>query len=200
MPDSTSDRATLVDSAHVRSLNQWVRGQCQRGRALPFFDPLDGGERARVMVLLESPARHAATPRFVSRDNPVPAQKNLKHFLEQVALPRNETILWNAVPWLPSAGETKKPLRKADLQEGTVMLLDVLSRLPRLHSIVFAGRIAQQCMPSVKESFPLLALFGMPHPSPLSICTSAEVTKRILSVLSEAKRWLQTAPAAPREA
>ncbi len=80
------------------------------------------------------------------------------------------------------------------------MLLDVLSRLPRLHSIVFAGRIAQQCMPSVKESFPLLALFGMPHPSPLSICTSPEVTKRILSVLSEAKRWLQTAPAAPREA
>ncbi|SUZ27869.1 hypothetical protein CPBF424_16650 [Xanthomonas euroxanthea] len=80
-----------------------------------------------------------------------------------------------------------------------MMLLDVLSRLPRLHAIVFAGRVAQQCMPSVRESFPLLALFGMPHPSPLSVCTSPEVTKRILSVLSEAKRSLQTVPAAPRE-
>ncbi|UYK75256.1 uracil-DNA glycosylase family protein [Xanthomonas sacchari] len=151
------------------------------------------------MVLLERPARHAATPRFVSRDNPVPAQKNLKRFLEQVALPRNQTLLWNAVPWLPSAGEAKKPPRKADLQEGKMMLLDVLSRLPRLQAIVFAGRIAQQCMPSVRESFPRLALLGMPHPSPLSVCTSPEIPKRILSVLSEAKCSLQGNPAASKE-
>ena len=57
--------------AHVFELNRWVEMTAVRTDELPYSDPLDGGVRAVVLILLlETPARHSMRPRFVSRDNP----------------------------------------------------------------------------------------------------------------------------------
>lgn len=104
-------------------LTRWVMAQSTGERTLPYFDPLDGGVFARVLILLESPARTVSLPRYVSRDNPGPAQRNLKGFIEQVGLARHKTVLWNLYPWLPDLDKPKGPLRRAQIEEGIEMLI-----------------------------------------------------------------------------
>ncbi|MBY4638689.1 hypothetical protein K6L44_01465 [Gluconacetobacter entanii] len=83
---------------------------------MPYFDPLDGGVHASMLVLLERPARHPMRPRFVSRDNPGPAQQNLKRFLLEANVPRKMTVLWNLIPWLPPDDHPVSSVRRADIE------------------------------------------------------------------------------------
>ncbi|WP_122389621.1 uracil-DNA glycosylase [Pseudomonas syringae group genomosp. 3] len=172
-------------------LTRWVMAQSAGERTLPYFDPLDGGVFARVLILLESPARTVSLPRYVSRDNPGPAQRNLKGFIEQVGLARHKTVLWNLYPWLPDLDKPKGPLRRAQIEEGIEMLITLLTFFPDLVTIVFAGRVAQKAIPRVRLAFPNFSLLEMPHPSPLSVCTHPNVRQRILSTLRHAKQSIK---------
>lgn len=79
--------------AHVFELNRWVEMTAVRPDELPYSDSLDGGVRAVVLILLKTPARHSMRPRFVSRDNPGPAQRNLKRFLQFAGLELQDTVI-----------------------------------------------------------------------------------------------------------
>ena len=188
---SLKEREDFLLLPKIAELTRWVTAQSTGERTLPYFDPLDGGVFARVLILLESPARTVSLPRYVSRDNPGPAQRNLKGFIEQVGLARHETVLWNLYPWLPDLEKPKGALRRAQIDEGIEMLITLLTLFPDLVTIVFAGRVAQKAIPRVRLAFHNFSLLEMPHPSPLSVCTHPNVRQRILSTLHHAKQSIE---------
>ncbi|CAD5756772.1 Uncharacterised protein [Escherichia coli] len=92
-----------------------------------WIDPADGGVNARMLILLQSPARSNLVPRFVSQDNPGPSQQNLNSFLKQARIKRENIIIWNTIPWLILHNENVSPT-KENINKGiaiikTLMLL-----------------------------------------------------------------------------
>ena len=127
------------------------------------------------------------TPRFVSRDNPTGTARNLRRFLRAAGIPRRQTVLWNAVPWIIHAkGARNRAPRRAEIGVGLSLLPGFVVLLPRLRVVVTAGRIAALAVPVLREARPDLALFAMPHPSPTYVNTSPAVTARIAATLNEA--------------
>lgn len=188
---SLEAREIFLLMPNVAQLTRWVISQSTGDNTLPYFDPLDGGVYAKILILLESPARTVSRARYVSRDNPGPAQRNLKSFMEQVGLERRETVIWNLYPWLPDLEKPKASLRRAQIEEGIEKLITLLPHFPDLATVVFAGRVAQQAMLRVRHAFPDISLLEMPHPSPLSVCTHPSVRQRILSTLRDAKQSIE---------
>lgn len=147
---------------------------------------MDGGVDASVLILLESPARDCSWPRFVSRDNTGPSQRNLKRFLEQACLAREQTILWNIYPWLPDLGSPAQAISRLKITEGVTLLKEVMDLLPCLRAVVLAGRVAQRAAPEIEHHRPEVRLLAMPHPSPLSVCQHPDVAKDIVATLTRA--------------
>ncbi|WP_366054504.1 uracil-DNA glycosylase family protein [Gluconobacter oxydans] len=141
-----------------------------------------------MLVLLERPARHPMRPRFVSRDNPGPAQQNLKRFLLEANVPRKMTVLWNLIPWLPPDDHPVSSVRRADIAAGLAALPVLLGLLPALRVVVLAGRTASGAIPTVHQWRPEIPILTMPHPSPLSVNQHPEVARRIVSALRQARR------------
>ncbi|MCY0389004.1 uracil-DNA glycosylase [Robbsia sp. Bb-Pol-6] len=189
-PAARSRRARRLTAPHMTRLTGYAEALARRTqRAVPYFDPLDGGCNARVMILLQSPARFDGRPRFVSRDNPVPAQRNLKRFLEAAELARQSTVLWNVVPWLAAPSDGSSPgLRSAELARGIAELPSLLALFDQLRVVVLAGRIAQRGASVVRAALPGCAILNMSHPSPLAVCASPAVALGIVGTLEEAKR------------
>ncbi|MCQ0899218.1 MULTISPECIES: uracil-DNA glycosylase family protein [Enterobacterales] len=187
-PFLREERLAAVIAPHVAALNRWVSGQNQAGVEVPWFDPADGGAGAGLLVLLQSPARSSPSPRFVSRDNPGPAQQNLGRFLAEAGIARQDSVLWNTVPWV-SDGPQKRP-SAVDIRTGCAWLEDVLAHLPALRVVVLAGAVAAQARGTVSYLRPGVTVLTMPHPSPLSLCTSPTVPENIRRVLREARAVL----------
>nr|WP_277754459.1 MULTISPECIES: uracil-DNA glycosylase family protein [Rosenbergiella] len=187
-PFLREERLAAVTEPHVAALNSWVSGRRQAGVELPWFDPADGGSGAGLLVLLQSPARSSPSPRFVSRDNPGPAQQNLGRFLTEAGIARRDSVLWNTVPWV-SDGPQKRP-SAADIRTGCAWLEDVLAHLPALRVVVLAGAVAAQARGTASHLRPGVTVLTMPHPSPLSLCTSPAVPENIRRVLREARAAL----------
>lgn len=195
-PEEVTRRYRERHTAPVAALNRWVESHAGGMREIPWFDPRDGGTFARILVLLEAPARQAMRPRFVSRDNPGPAQRNLKLFLAQACVAREETVIWNTVPWLPPVDGPPMQLRAGDIRAGIALLDDVLGFLPELRVVVCAGRTARRAEASIRASRPDIQVLSMPHPSPLAVCAGPHVARQIVDTLALARRvagaWRRT--------
>lgn len=184
-------KIALAFAPHVRSLNKRVEALQKTYGQVPYFDPCDGGTRATVLVLLETPGPSNLVVRFVSRDNPSPTQKNLAAFLRDAGIPRDQSVLWNTVPWvIRKKGERPRSPRRAEIKVGLQELDLLLPLLGSLKVVVMSGRIAQQAAPYLRLKRPDLQLYCMPHPSPLSVCVSPSVGARISHVLGEISRNL----------
>jgi len=157
------------------------------GRGVPDADPADGGVRARLLLLLETPGPAIGLTGFVSRDNPAPTARNLRRFLAAAGLARSETLIWNAVPFViqvPGTGN-RSPSR-AEREAGLALLPALLELLPDLQVAVLAGRAAATAAPFLAAARPGLPVLRMPHPSPTYVCTSPAVPQRIAATLVEA--------------
>lgn len=158
---------------------------------MPRFDPLDGGAAARLLVLLESFGPRGPAPYTVSRDEPTGTSRNLKRFLADAGIAREDTILWNAVPWIIHAeGATNRAPRRGEIAEGLALLPPFLALLPRLRVVVLAGRVAGEARATVAAARPDVTVLAMPHPSPTYVCTSPAVPARIAATLADAARLL----------
>ncbi|MDQ0470213.1 uracil-DNA glycosylase [Labrys wisconsinensis] len=180
-------RLALLNNVRFAELERWREELEERGRRLPHFDPLDGGADARLLILLETPGPGDAPVRFVSRDNKTGTARNLRHFLGVAAIPRRETVLWNAVPWIVhSPGDKNRPLREAEIAEGLKTVPGLMDRLPRLEVVLLAGRIAQRSAETITARRPGLAVHTMPHPSPANVCTNPDISTRITLAVNSA--------------
>ncbi len=111
-------------------------------RDVPFFDPCDGGIRARILFLLEAPGPQAVRTGFVSRDNPDPTARNLRQLL--APLPRHETVLWNIVPWGVGTRDQIAPVSRADHEGSRPYLAHLIRLLPAMVTVVLVGKTAQR--------------------------------------------------------
>lgn len=176
-------RAAQIDARHVCPLNAYARDLAARHGDVPFFDPADGGIDARLLVMLETPAPSAAAIRFVSRDNPTGTARNLRRLFEETGLSRNDSVIWNAIPWTLEKrnGRLRAPTtREADAARPEVARL--LALLPRLECAVLMGRFAGRLQANVLAARHDLQVFATPHPSPTFVCTSPAIRPAMTAV------------------
>lgn len=151
------------------------------GPGVPDMDPLDGGTGARVLLLLEKPGPQAARTGFVSRDNPSPTSAAIRAFLAEAGLPRDETLIWNAVP----AWNGTISLTSAEAAAGPGHLAALWPLLPRLEVAILAGRRAATAEARLP---PGLRVLRSAHPSPQVRAAFPERWRAIPATWSEAAR------------
>lgn len=187
----TGDRAP--PHPHLDALDQW-----RDGLAHPFsedgcrmtlgFDPLDGGDQAELLVLLETPAPGPAEDRIVSMDNPTGTSRNLRRAILGSRLDLRRLLIWNTVPWLRSG--VSRPLRTGEIAAGVAATASLVARLPRLKAAIVCGRVAGQAAPSLTAAFPEVRLIPAPHPSPIYINTDPSHRGRLDEAFEAAARLL----------
>jgi uracil-DNA glycosylase len=166
-------------------------------RLIPDFDPWDGGATARVLYLLEAPGGRAAGSGFVSRNNPDESAKNFFKLNIKAGIPRQLTVIWNAVPWYIGTGTKIRAATKGDVHEAQPALLELLCLLARLEVVVFVGRAAEHAGDWLKRERPELMYFSCPHPSPQNLNTVPANRQKILQVLHKVAERLAVSFDAP---
>jgi uracil-DNA glycosylase family 4 len=158
---------------------------------IPDFDPCDGGVDARLLLVAEAPGPKAIESGFVSRNNNDQTAENTNRILSISGLKREETILWNIVPWyIGEDGNIRTPTPN-ELEEGAKCLDELLNILTNLRAIVMVGGNAQKALK--KDSIPQrLKVFETYHPSPRNLNTKPDMEKKITQVFTEAKRYLDS--------
>ena len=184
-------RALAAEAPHLRPLAAYLDAIRAGHGTVPDPDPLDGGASARLLLLLEAPGPRITRTLLVSRDNPTGTAANLFQFLAEAGIPRRDTLIWNAVPWVIHApGALNRAPTRAEVAAGLATLPGLLEVLPDLRGVVLAGRVAGQAAPWFAAHRPRLSVLAMPHPSPTYLCTSPDVAARIRATLHEAAALL----------
>ncbi|TCZ64949.1 uracil-DNA glycosylase family protein [Roseicella aquatilis] len=192
-PAVLAARRAALSAPHMAPLAEFAAAlRRATGLPVPDADPADGGVRARLLLLLETPGPSIDRSSLVSRDNPTPTGGNLRRFLAASGLAREEVLIWNAIPFVIHApGARNRAPRRAEQARGLALLPPLLDLLPRLAVAVLAGRAAAAAAPVLAAARPGLPVLRMPHPSPTYVCTSPEVPRRIAAVLAEAAALLR---------
>ncbi len=187
MTGDFDEKRRALAAPHMLALERYRTELVARHGSVPHFDPDDGGDAARVLLLLETPGPRGGTIRFVSRDNPTGTARNIARFCEAAGLARRDSVLWNVVPWLIHAPEARnRAPTRAETAAGLALVPDLLARLPRLRAVVLCGRAASSAETLVLRHDPTVRVLRMPHPSPTYVCTDPHIAKRIVGVLAEA--------------
>lgn len=183
-PDIRNKKCNELYSRNIASLTFLVQHYHEKGVDMPWFDPEDGGVQAKVLILLQSPARSELMPRFVSLDNPCPSQQNLHHFLKQAGIRRKDIILWNTMPWIVRSGQKLSPTRK-NIRRGVGIIKSLMPLLKNLRIVILAGAVALKARSFFETEYPHIILLSMPHPSPLSLCRSPSAAEAIKTTLHQ---------------
>jgi len=186
IPAVREARRRSLREAHVAPLTSYVkrlRGRTGKGKAIPFFDPFDGGTQAECLFVFEAPGRMAKKSGFVSRNNPDESASNFFKFNRCVGLDRSLTASWNIVPWYVGSGRKIRAVRAQEVKLGESHLLEVIRLFPHLRIIVMGGKKAQRAWDFLEERFPSVRRFAMPHPSPRFVNRSPGNKGKILRVL-----------------
>ncbi|MES2465647.1 MAG: N-acetylglucosamine-6-phosphate deacetylase [Armatimonadota bacterium] len=197
--ENTAARAERLEEPRIKPLSDFVR----RLRSLPdigdpegvpWFDPADAGINAQVLLLLEAPGGRSVSSGFVSSNNPDPTARNLWDLRDASGLRRDQTLIWNIVPWY--VGETDwskiRGVEQNDIELGTKYLQKLLELLPNLRVIVTLGAPAragwQKLPPEITERYHTIYTW---HPSAQSLNPHPERKEAILQALKDAKYALK---------
>jgi len=192
-PDVRKDLLGKIKLPHVKLLNQFVEKIRQEKGSdyyIPYFDPNDGGVNAKTLFLLEAPGPRAVRSEFVSRNNPDETARNILELLNEAGLSREETVLWNTVPWYIGSGKKIRGATEADVEGSLAYLKELLSILKDLRSIVLVGKVAQRVEVSIKD-FSTLSVYKSPHPSPMFINRKLKNRALILKVFSTVNKSIK---------
>jgi len=180
----------LLQSSHIAPLTEYVnrlRSKLGYEREIPYFDPLDGGVNAGLLFLLEAPGRKAVDSGFISRNNPDPSARNMTQILDECRIPREETVLWNIVPWFVGDQTRIRPVNQKDVNAALAPLKDLRSLLPKVRVVILVGRKAQRVRLVIEELFqtPVLECW---HPSQRSLNVWPQKREEIKTVFRQAVR------------
>ena len=175
----------LLEQPHAAPLTRFVEDlRAERGQPdVPWFDPLDAGVNARVLILLEKPSRRSSTlagSGFISVDNPDETAHLMFSLQAEAGLSRAEdTVSWNIVPWyLGDEERDDRRIRVSDLDEAEPSLRRLLSLLPNLRAVVLLGRDPQTGWGRAERKSRLVGenvqVFCAPHPGRRSVNSNPE--------------------------
>lgn len=177
-----SARFSMLHKKHILPLTHFVE-EIRREQSLndevPYFDPLDGGIKAKVLFILEAPGAKAVASGFISSNNPDETAKNMFDLLNEAGFKRGETLLWNIVPWYIGSGQKIRPANSNDIRDGMQYLARLVDFLPDLKCIVLVGKKAAKAKPEIAKLAPL-PIFESYHPSPLFVNNRPENKEKIL--------------------
>ena len=159
-------RLDLLTPPRLESLNDMLtemRADDSR-RKIPNFDPFDGGADAEVLFVLEVPGPKAVETGFISRDNPDATAKNFFELLREVEINREQSLLWNIVPYCLGDGQKNWRPKLPNIDDGLKWLYRLIHELPKLRALVLVGRQAQRVEHRLKIE--PVRLFKTYHPSP----------------------------------
>lgn len=184
-------RFSLLQEEHIYPLTRFVedlRNEKGLENEVPYFDPLDGGIRAKVLFTLEAPGPKAVSSGFISRNNPDESAKNMYNLLYEARFERNETVLWNIVPWYLGTGRKIRPAKNKDIYEGLIYFERLLKLLPSLRAIVLVGKKASKAKTSIGK-ISNLKIFEAYHPSPLFVNNNPGNRELILKSFTEVQKY-----------
>lgn len=175
---------------NVRPLNKWVDGLRKKKGSkygIPYFDPNDGGKAATVLFLLEAPGGKAIQSGFISRNNNDETAANMLTFLLKSRFNREETVLWNVVPWYVGDGKRIRAVTARDHKDARPYLEKLFELLPNLNTIVLVGKKAQKELKYLQKSHCHLNIVPSPHPSPRNINSRAGSRRVIIGSFKKAR-------------
>jgi uracil-DNA glycosylase len=180
----------MLDLPYIAPLTKFVcqlRSSSPSGYHIPYFDPCDGGVKARALFLLEAPGARAVESGFVSRNNPDPTARNMCDLLAIASLPRARSVLWNAVPWYVGSGRKIRPARGSDIDEASHHLDNLLRLLPALQVVVLVGLKARSIEARLKDLTHAEVLWTY-HPSGRVFNIWPDKQAQVLAVFRQAER------------
>ena len=154
------NRLAMLSEPHIAPLTRFVeelKKELSPGIGVPYFDPLDGGITARLLLVLETPGPKAVGTNFVSRNNPDKTARNTLNILENAGIKRRDTVLWNVTPWNLSSKEKNKNASMSETRRGIPYLLRLIRLLPNLEAIVLCGNPAKKAAQDIRTSTSLRA-------------------------------------------
>ena len=135
-----------LDEPHVAPITRLVEEiRALAGRDVPYVDPTLGGVDAEVLFLLDAPSRATGSSPLLSPDNDDPAAANVWEFYRASGLARQRCLHWNAVPWSPGGGGTRRAGRP-EIEPALPWLARFLDLLPGLRLVVAMGDVARQAL------------------------------------------------------
>lgn len=140
-----------------------IRQWRTEGLDIPEIDPLDGGEAARALFLLETPGPRAVVSRRVSRDNPDPSARNVGKALGGAGFARSDVLLWNVVPQYLSDADKNRNATIQQIRDAAPKTQAFINAMRALRVVVFCGKRAQlqERLLSIPEG---VAVFRTFHP------------------------------------
>tara|TARA_R110002073_G_scaffold118918_1_gene258740 strand:+ start:662524 stop:663765 length:1242 start_codon:yes stop_codon:yes gene_type:complete len=141
-PEAIRRRKLLLFLPHVQPLNGMVQKWNGDGLLVPWFDPIEGGVDAEILILLQSPGPKADREKgsgFISPDNNDMSAQRMWEAYRDVGIPRGKIISWNIVPWYIGLQSPKA----VELQNGSQYLQSILDFLPQLRTVVLVGEKAR---------------------------------------------------------
>jgi hypothetical protein len=159
-----AERRDILRSAdHMQQLSRYVTELRAYGD-VPDFDPLDGGEEAKVLFLQEKPGPKTSGNNgsgFISMNNDDATATNSFKFLQAIGIPREAVVFWNAMPWWDG---TIKYTRH-ELIKGVGQVRGLLEHLPNLRAVVLVGVPARKAASDIARCRPDVKIFYSYHPS-----------------------------------
>lgn len=169
----------LQTEPRVQPLREFVEEMrvAKPGKAIPDFDPLDGGIEAQCLFLFEAAGgktiRGGGTngSGFASRDNDDASAQKFFDLNNEEAFDRRRTISWNIVPWALRQGNRNYSPKAEDIEKGMEWLEKLLNELEDLEVVVLCGNSAHKATGFfyTKHKYRDLCVLHAPHPSPQSM-------------------------------
>lgn len=191
-PKEQERRRAMLALRHMAPLVAYTAELRRRDRVeVPEFDPLDGGVDARILFLLEKPgpmtavAGKRAGSGFISRNNDDPTAEAIFRFMREAGIPRELTVIWNAVPWW---NETRS-VTPQEIRDGAESFTKLRRLLTKLSTVVMVGQKAARLEPYLRSTG--LELFRSDHPSPLVRAKFPSRWEAIPSVWAQASRSIR---------
>mgnify|MGYP001765120915 CR=1 FL=1 len=189
-PQVVAHRRSLLKLPHMCPLTDMVDELRAEERGyVPDMDPLDGGVGARLLFLMEKPGPMTA-PReagkqgsgFISRDNDDQTAAAIFGFMNASRIPRDQTLLWNAIPWWNGTIR----ITPQEWRDGLSRLEALTALLPDLRGVVLVGKKAERARAFLTERG--LSVWASAHPSPRNRAAYPARWNAIPEIWSEAAR------------
>ena len=113
---------------------------------VPSFDPKNGNEQAKFLIVLEAPGPQAINSGIISIENDDPTARNLRKLLDEAKIHREEVVIWNVVPWyVGNENRTQIAIPSAeDVEQGIGWLCKLVGHLKHLQCILLVGGSARK--------------------------------------------------------
>ncbi len=187
-------REQLLKQKHILPLTLFVgkiRKEQGENAYIPYFDPLDGGIKAKCLFVLEAPGAKTKNSGFISRNNNDETAKNFIEINVLAGIPREKTIAWNIVPWYIGTNKKIRTAKNSDIKVGLLYLYQLIELLPKLQVIVLVGKKAQKVSRELTGKYNNIEIFECYHPSPMFVNRKPANKQVIINQLKKVSKALE---------